>query len=220
MSPKSLSVSDELHSYLLKHGMREHPVLVELRQRTGRHPGGQMLLAPEQGQLMALLLQLLAARRTLDVGTFTGYSALVAALNLPDDGQIIACDINSDDTDIARTFWAKAGVADKIDLRLAPALETLDGLLAAGESGSFDFAFIDADKSNYTTYFERCLELVRVGGLIAIDNTLWSGRVADPDNDQNSTQNIRAFNAHVHAEPRVEMVVLPVGDGLTLARKK
>jgi len=220
VSPKSLPMSDQLHSYLLEYGMREHPVLAELRLRTGEHPQGQMLLAPEQGQLLGLLLQMLGARRTLDIGTFTGYSALVAALNVGEDGQVIACDVNSSDTDIARNYWTKAGVADRIDLRLAPAIETLDGLIASGESGAFDFAFIDADKSNYVVYFERSIELLRTGGLVAIDNTLWSGRVADPENTQSSTQNIRAFNTHVHGETRVEMVVLPIGDGLTLAYKK
>lgn len=220
MSPKSVSMSDQLHNYLVEQGMREPPVLAELRERTSQHPQAGMLLAPEQGQLMGLLLQLLGAKRTLDVGTFTGYSSLVAALNLPADGQVIACDVNASDTDIAREFWDKAEVADKVDLRLAPAIETLDNLLENGEAASFDFAFIDADKGNYISYFQRCLELVRQGGIIAVDNTLWSGRVADSDNNQNSTQNIRAFNSYVHGEVRVEMVLLPIGDGLTLTRKK
>ncbi len=220
MSPKSIPMSGQLHAYLTESGMREHPILAELRERTSRHPQAGMLLAPEQGQLMGFLLQLLGAKRTLDVGTFTGYSSLVAALHLPADGQVIACDVNASDTDIAREFWAKADVADKVELRLAPAIETLDSLLNNGEAASFDFAFIDADKGNYINYFQRCLELVRQGGVIAVDNTLWSGRVADPDNNQNSTQNIRAFNSYVHSEMRVEMVLLPIGDGLTLARKK
>jgi len=220
MSPKSIPMSEQIHKYLIDSGMREHPVLRLLRERTRQHRHAEMLLAPEQGQLMALILQLLNARRTLDVGTFTGYSALVAALNVAPDGQVIACDVNADDTNIARSFWEQASVADKIDLRLAPALETLDGLLEEREAGSFDFAFIDADKGNYIQYFERCLELVRVGGVIAVDNTLWSGRVADPAETQNSTMNIRAFNSYVHAETKVEMVLLPIGDGLTLARKK
>lgn len=220
MSPKSIQMSEQLHRYLLEQGMREHPILAEVRERTLQHPHSQMLLAPEQGQLLAMILQLIGARKTLDVGTFTGYSALVAALNIPADGQVVACDVNVEDTDIARGYWDKAQVTDRVDLRIAPALETLDDLLESGAAESFDFAFIDADKGNYINYFQRCLQLVRRGGVLAVDNTLWSGRVADPENEQNSTKNIRAFNAYVHAETKVEMVLLPIGDGLTLARKK
>jgi caffeoyl-CoA O-methyltransferase len=181
-----------------------------------RHAG--MQISPDQGQFMALLVQMLGARRTIEIGVFTGYSALSVALALPPEGRVIACDVNEEWTSIGRKHWQKAGVAGKIDLRLAPALETLDKLLAAGE-GSYDFAFIDADKGNYLAYYERCLKLVRRGGLIAIDNTLWSGKVADPAVTEGDTVAIRAFNDALHADKRVALSLLPVGDGLTLALK-
>ena len=169
---------------------------------------------------MALLVQLLSARKTLEVGVFTGYSALCVALALPEEGKVVACDISEEYTAIARQFWQEAGVADKIDLRIAPALETLDHLLAEGQANSFDFAFIDADKSNYGNYYERSLQLVRPGGLIAIDNVLWSGRVADPQVDDNRTAAIRAFNQHLHQDQRVSLSLVPIADGLTLALKR
>lgn len=179
-----------------------------------------MQIAPEQGQFMALLVQLLGATKTLDIGVFTGYSSLSVALALPPNGKIIACDVSEDDTAIARRYWRAAGVADKIDLRLAPALDTLDELLASGQAGTFDFAFIDADKRNYDAYYERSLQLIRPGGLIAIDNVLWAGRVADPQEQDNQTNTIRAFNEKLHHDERVTLSLVPIADGLTLALKR
>ncbi len=178
-----------------------------------------MQISPEQGQFMALLVQLIGAKKTLEIGVFTGYSALVVAQALPEDGQVIACDVSEEYTAIALSYWQKANVARKIDLRISPALDTLDGLIAAGESGTFDFAFIDADKSNYDNYYERALQLIRPGGLIAVDNTLWYGRVADPDVQDNRTQRIRALNEKVQGDKRVNMSLVPIGDGLLLAVK-
>jgi predicted O-methyltransferase YrrM len=179
-----------------------------------------MQISPDQGQFMALLIHLLDARRTLEIGVFTGYSSLSVALALPEDGHVIACDINEEWTSIARRYWREAGVEKKIDLRLRPALETLDDLIAAGEGGRFDFAFIDADKGNYANYFDRALVLLRPGGLIAIDNVLWFGRVIDPAADDPDTLAIRAFNEKLHHDDRVWISMLPVRDGLTLALKK
>jgi len=181
---------------------------------------GQMQIAPEQGQLMSLLVQLLGVRKALEVGVFTGYSALAVALALPPEGRLVACDVSEEYTAIARRYWAKAGVAHKIDLRIAPATDTLNQLIASGEAGSFDFAFIDADKSSYPTYFEQALELVRPGGLIAVDNVLWSGRVADPTIQDNRTQKIRGFNEALYNDDRIVLSMLPIADGLTLAMKK
>jgi predicted O-methyltransferase YrrM len=179
-----------------------------------------MQIAPEQGQFMALLVQLLGATKTLEIGVFTGYSSLAVALALPPQGKIVACDINEDYTAMARSYWQRAGVADKIDLRIAPALETLDRLLESGEAGTFDFAFIDADKQNYDNYYERALQLLRVGGLIAIDNVLWGGKVADPTVDDANTEAIRALNAKLVQDERVSLSVVPIADGLTLALKR
>lgn len=219
MTNKSLGLSDRLYDYLVAVSVREPDVLTQLRQETASHPMSQMQIAPEQGQFMALLIQLLGAKKTLEIGVFTGYSALVVALALPEDGRVVACDVSEEYTAIARRYWAQAGVAHKIDLRLAPALETLDQLLAAGEANTFDFAFIDADKSGYDAYYERSLALVRSGGLIAIDNVLWSGRVADPTVTDNRTEKIRALNQKLHDDDRVSLSLVPIGDGLTLARK-
>ena len=192
----------------------------ELREATRNMPHSGMQIGPEQGQFMAFLVRLLGARRTIEVGVFTGYSALSIALALPADGRMVACDVNEEWTAMARKYWAKANVADRIDLHLAPALQTLDKLITAGEAGRYDFAFIDADKSNYLGYYERCLVLLRKGGLMAVDNTLWSGAVADPSNSDRDTVAIRAFNDAVHADQRVELSMLSIGDGLTLAMKK
>jgi predicted O-methyltransferase YrrM len=180
---------------------------------------GKMQIAPEQGQFIALLVQLIGAKKTLDVGVFTGYSSLVVALALPPDGKAIACEMNQEYAAIARRWWQQAGVADKIDLHIAPAKETLARLLATGQTDTFDFVFIDADKSNYDNYYEQALQLVRPGGLIAIDNVLWSGRVADPQVQDNRTKKIRAFNQKLHQDPRISLSLVPIGDGLTLARK-
>jgi caffeoyl-CoA O-methyltransferase len=220
MSERTLNLDPRLYRYLIEHSVREHPVQRELREATAGMPHAGMQISPEQGQFMALLAKLLGARRAIEVGVFTGYSALSVALALPADGKIVACDVSEEWTSMARKFWEKARVAGKIDLRLAPALETLDGLLAAGGAGQYDFAFIDADKGNYLGYYEKCLKLMRGGGLIAIDNTLWSGHVADPSHQEKDTLAIRAFNDALHGDERVDLSMLPLGDGVTLARKR
>jgi predicted O-methyltransferase YrrM len=222
MSNRTIQVTDALYDYILSVSSREPEVLARLRRETAERTGDRfrMQISPEQGQFMWLLARMLGARKTLEVGVFTGYSSLVVALALPDDGRIVACDVSEEWTSIARRYWQEAGVAHKIDLTLAPALETLDRLGDAGEAGTFDFAFIDADKGNYDGYYERALVLLRPGGLIAVDNTLWSGRVADPSVDDPDTTAIRAFNAKLHGDTRVDLSMLPMGDGLTLARKR
>jgi predicted O-methyltransferase YrrM len=217
---EDLTITAELWNYIRQVTLREPPLLQRLRDETSRLPQSIMQISPDQGQFMALLIHLLDARRTLEIGVFTGYSSLSVALALPDDGRVIACDINEEWTSIARRYWREAGVEKKIDLRLRPALETLDDLIAAGEGGRFDFAFIDADKGNYANYFERALVLVRPGGLIAIDNVLWYGRVIDREADDPDTLAIRAFNEKLHHDDRVWVSMLPVRDGLTLACKK
>jgi predicted O-methyltransferase YrrM len=220
MSSQTINLDSRLHDYLLATSVREPEILQKLRQETASHPEAIMQISPEQGQFMRLLVQLMGAKKTLEVGVFTGYSSLSVALALPADGQIIACDVSEEFTAIARRYWQQAGVADKIDLRLAPALETLDALLADGQAGTFDFAFIDADKENYDGYYERSLQLVRPGGLITIDNVLWSGQVADPQFQDKSTQAIRALNNKLHDDQRVTLSLVPIGDGLTLALKR
>ena len=221
MSNQSIGLSDSLYQYLLANSVREPDILNKLRAETAKHPLVNMQISPEQGQLMGLLVQLIGAKKCVEVGVFTGYSSLAVALNLPDDGQIIACDISDEFTSIARKYWQEAGVNNKIDLQIAPALETLDRLLANGEAGSFDFAFIDADKNNYAAYYDRCFQLVRSGGLILVDNVLWYGRVADPamDNDKR-TQAIKQINQQIYHDDRVQISLIPIGDGLTIARKK
>ncbi|WP_245915984.1 class I SAM-dependent methyltransferase [Merismopedia glauca] len=219
MSNKSIGLDSKLYNYLLSVSLREPEILQQLRQETANHPYANMQIAPEQGQFMALLVQLLGAKKTIEVGTFTGYSALAVALALPPNGQVIACDVSAEFTAIARRYWQLAGVDGKIDLRLAPALETLDELLANELAGSFDFAFIDADKENYQAYYERCLKLVRVGGLIAVDNVLWDGQVADNNIQDSSTISIRDFNYQLHNDRRVTISLIPIADGLTLALK-
>jgi len=220
MSNRSISLTDSLYQYLLDVSLREPSLLLRLREETAADPLARMQISPEQGQFMALLAKLTGARRCLEVGVFTGYSSLCVATALPDAGRIVACDVSEHWTSIARRYWAEAGVAHKIDLRLAPALETLDSLVAAGEVASYDFAFIDADKTNYVGYYERALVLLRPGGLVVADNTLWSGRVADPEVADGDTVALRHFNEHLHRDSRIDLSVLPVGDGLTLARKK
>ena len=220
MSNQTFTLSDRLYDYLLANSLREPEILRQLREETARHPMSMMQIAPEQGQFMALLMQLMGATKTLEVGVFTGYSSLAVALALPPDGKIIACDVSEEYTAIARRYWEAAGVADKIDLRIAPALNTLDQLLAEGHTGTFDFAFIDADKANYQEYYERSLQLIRPGGLIAIDNVLWSGKVADSQVQDNQTQKIRALNQKLHQDQRVTLSLVPIADGLTLALKR
>ncbi len=219
MSNKTFTLSDDLYAYLFDQSVREPDVLRRLREETARDAMARMQIAPEQGQLMQLLVRLMGARRYLEVGVFTGYSSLAVALALPTDGRIVACDVSENWTKVARRYWADAGVTEKIDLRLAPALQTLDGLIAGGASGSFDFAFIDADKTSYRAYYERALTLIRVGGLIAVDNTLWEGRVAEPKVRDDDTQAIRDFNQHLRDDQRVHLCLIPIGDGLSLALK-
>jgi predicted O-methyltransferase YrrM len=220
MSNRSISLTDSLYGYLLSVSLREPQLLLDLREETAALPAAGMQISPEQGQFMALLVRLMGARRCLEVGVFTGYSSLVVALALPEDGRIVACDVSEKWTAIARNYWRAAGVDHKIDLRLAPAVATLDELIAQGESGTFDLAFIDADKASYLDYYERALALLRPGGLIMVDNTLWDGRVVDPEVSDADTVAIRHFNETVHADQRVDMSLLPIGDGLTLARKR
>lgn len=220
MSRQSLGLSDALHDYLLSISLRESEAMRALRTETDTHPKAEMQIAPEQAQFLQMLVRLLNARRTIEIGVFTGYSALAVAEALPPDGEIIACDISEDYTRIARRFWKQAGVADKIDLRIAPALDTLDALLAEDQAGTFDFAFVDADKMEYDGYYERCLQLLRPGGLIALDNTFRDGRVTQNDPDNESIRATQRFNAKLHADERIHLSVLPLADGVTLAMKK
>lgn len=220
MSNRTFTLSDTLYRYLLSVSLRDDPLRARLRQETARDDMARMLSAPEQGQLMALLVKLIGARKALEIGVYTGYSALCVAGALPADGRLVACDIDETWTAVAQRYWKEAGLDDRIELRLAPALETLDALIAHGESGSFDFAFIDADKENYGGYYERALTLLRPGGLIAVDNTLWSGQVADPACQDADTRAIRAFNEALHRDTRVDISLIPIADGLTLAMKR
>lgn len=219
MPKKTLGLEDRLYNYFLSISLREPEILQQLREETASHSLGSMQISPEQGQFMALLVQLLGATKTLEIGVFTGYSSLCVALALPPNGKIVACDVSEEYTNIARRYWQKAGVADKIELHLAPALDTLDRLLAEGQAETFDFAFIDADKVNYAAYYERSLQLIRPGGLIAVDNVLWGGRVADAKFQEESTKAIRAFNQKLHQDERVTLSLVPIADGLTLALK-
>jgi len=220
MSNKFLPLNDRLYEYLQAVSLREPDILRRLREETSALPDARMQISPEQGQFMALLAQLMNAEKTLEVGVFTGYSALCVALALPANGRVVACDISEEWTQIAQRYWVAAGIAEKITLRLAPANETLDELLADGQAGTFDFAFIDADKSNYEGYYERALKLIRTGGLIAVDNVLWSGRVADATEQERDTVSLRAFNRKLHQDDRVVLSLVPIADGLTLALKR
>jgi caffeoyl-CoA O-methyltransferase len=220
VSARTLNLTDRLYDYVLTTSLREAPVLAQLREETAKQPWATMQISPDQGQFMALLVELIGARHCLEIGTFTGYSALAIALALPADGRIITCDINQETTGIARRYWAQAGVDHKIDLRLAPALETLEILMAEGAAGRFDFAFIDANKEDYDRYYEAVLSLMGPGGLIAIDNMLWGGSVVDPDKQDEDTRAIRALNAKLKSDERVSLSLVTIGDGLTLARKR
>ena len=219
MTNRTLCITEQLYEYLVDVSLREAPLLQRLRAETAQDERASMQIAPEQGQFMALLIHLLGAAKAIEIGVYTGYSSLCTALALPDHGRLIACDTSEEWTQVARRYWEEAGVAHKIELRLAPAAETLAALLAAREAGTFDFAFIDADKVGYGQYYEACLQLLRPGGLIAIDNVLWNGDVADPAIDDVDTEAIRAINRKIHADPRVEISLVPIADGLTLARK-
>ena len=220
MSRDTLNMDARLIEYLREVSVRDDDVLRRLREETDAHERGAMQISPEQGQVMALLVRLLRAKKCLEIGTFTGYSALSVARELPDEGVLVCLDISDEYTSIARRYWAEAGVADRIDLRVAPALESLAELDVEWQRNTFDFAFIDADKANYEAYYEHCLRLVRPGGLIAVDNALWGGSVADPDDDREDTVAIRALNAKIHGDDRVTPALLPIGDGLMLAVKR
>lgn len=217
---RAISMTDTLYTYLLEHSLRDHPVLRELREETAKLPQSVMQIGADQGQFLALLAWLVGAKRCIEIGVFTGYSSLAVAMALPDEGSILALDVNEEWTSIARRYWKKAGVDHKIELRLGKAMSTLDTLIAQREAGRYDMAFIDADKGGYLGYYERCLALVRRGGLIVIDNTLWSGKVADPANKEVDTIALRAFNDALHHDERIDLALLPVGDGVTLALKR
>jgi len=216
MADRTLDLTDALVAYVHELGVREHPALAALRRETAELPESNMQIGPDQGALMAMLVRLIGARRVLEIGTFTGYSSTAMALALPPDGRMLCCDVSREWTDIARRAWADAGVAERIKLRLGPAAETLATL----DDDGFDLAFIDADKPGYDAYYEGCLRVVRPGGLILIDNVLWSGRVADPSEDDETVRIMRALNAKIAADERVDHVLLPLGDGLTLARRR
>jgi caffeoyl-CoA O-methyltransferase len=219
MSRTTNAMPDAINQYLCSVSLREPEYLAELREVTRTLPRASMQVSPEEGQFLSLLIKLTGARKCLEVGVFTGYSSTCIATALPPEGRLIASDVSAEWTTIARKYWEKAGVAHKIDLRLGPGIEILDALLADGQAGTFDFAFIDADKSNYLNYYERAMKLVRSGGLIGIDNTLWYGKPCDPTVTDADTEAIREVNRRVHADTRVTISMVPIGDGLTLALK-
>lgn len=220
VSKRTINLDEALYQYLHDVSLREDPLLKALRDETSAEPMSNMQIAPDQGQFMAMLARLMGARRCIEVGVFTGYSSLAVGMALPEDGEIIACDVSEKWTDIARKYWKRAGLADRIQLRLAPADQTLQALLDDGESEAFDFAFIDADKVNYEVYYELLIQLIRPGGLIAIDNVLWGGAVINPEKDDEDTRAIRAFNEMLRDDHRVDLSLIPIGDGVTLARRK
>ena len=220
MSTGILNYTRDLRDYLWDKGINEHPALKELRIETAGLPESMMQICPEQGALMGNLIRMISAKRTIEVGTFTGYSALVVALALPEDGEVIACDVSEEWTAIGKEKWEQAGVSHKIDLRLGPAVDTLDELIQQGQKRSFDFAFIDADKVNYTAYYEKCLQLIASGGVIAIDNVLWGGSVLDSKRNDEDTKAIRELNDFVASDERVNISMIPIGDGVTLVVKK
>lgn len=219
MSNKTITMTSQLHEYMLAVSLREPEILTRLREETARDPMAQMQIAPEQGQFMGLLIRLMRAKKVLEVGVYTGYSSLSIALALPGDGKIVACDVSDVWTRVAKRYWEEAGVTEKIKLHVAPAIQTMDGLIRHGESDSFDFVFIDADKENYDGYYERSLELLRPGGLIAIDNVFWDGRVADPNAGDEETASIRDLNKKLHSDDRIHLSMIPIADGLTLVQK-
>ncbi len=220
MASNTLGLSPELNDYLIKTSVKDTDVQRRLREESRTLPEFECASPPEQAQLFRLLVELLGIKKVIEIGTFTGYFALTLALALPEDGTITCCDVNEEWTGIGKRYWQEAGIADKVDLRIAPAVETLDNLLAGGRGGTFDLAFIDADKGNYDSYYERCLKLVKQGGLVAIDNVLWDGKVADPSITDESTSAIRALNEKISKDDRVTACIVPIGDGLTLCRVK
>ncbi|ALJ38424.1 methyltransferase domain-containing protein [Azospirillum brasilense] len=220
MTVQSIFMPEAIYRYMLDTSLRETAIQAKLRAETAKLTEAHYQIAPEEGQLLAFLVEMIGARRTLDIGTFTGYSALTVAQALPDEGRVVSLDINEQWTAKARAIWSEAGVAEKIELHIGPALDSLDKLLTDGGGESFDFAFIDADKESYDAYYERCLTLVRRGGLIVVDNTLWRGRVADPGDRKDKTEAIRAFNAARLRDERVGLCMLPIGDGVTLLRRR
>ncbi|SMF77699.1 Predicted O-methyltransferase YrrM [Tistlia consotensis] len=220
MSRKTIEVDDALYDYIIETSLREPAILAELREETATMPGGGMQISPEQGQLMALLAELIGARRYLEVGTFTGYSSLAVALAMGPEGRLTCCDVSEDYTAVARRYWQKAGVAERVDLRIGPGLDSLDQAIEAGESGSYDFAFVDADKTGYQGYVELCHTLLRSGGLLGIDNVLWGGAVVDTGDKSEDTVAIRRLNAALRDDPRWSLSLVPIGDGLTLLRKR
>lgn len=219
MTRSTLPMNDRLQGYIRAHSLREHPALARLRQQTAALAVADMQIGPEQGQLMALLVELIGARRVLEIGCFTGYGTLAMALALPEGGRLITLDVNRDWSEIGRQAWREAGVEDRIEVRIGLAQDSLDRMLAEGEAG-FDLAFIDADKKSYPAYYERALALVRAGGLILLDNVLWGGSVADPDNHERQAETLRALNATLHQDQRISLAMLPIADGLTIARKR
>jgi len=220
MSNRTLSLTDALHAYLVGVSVREPEVMARLREETASLPTAMMQIGPEQGAFMGWLVGLMGARRAIEIGTYTGYSAMAVARAMGTEGRLVCCDVSDEYTRIARRYWAEAGLADRIELRLGPALDTLDALIASGAAGSYDFAFIDADKESYDAYYERCLVLLRAGGVVAIDNVLWGGKVADPSHTESSTEALRALNAKIGDDARVDACMVPIGDGLSLARKR
>ena len=220
MARRTNLLAEDVYGYLVRSSSREPEVLARLREATASLPESMMQIGPDQGQLMALLVKLIGAKRCIELGTFTGYSALAVALALPDDGRVITCDVNTEWTDIARQYFAEAGVADKIAMNIAPAMGTLDSLIKAGEAGQVDFAFIDADKENYIGYYERVLTLLRPGGLVVVDNVLWNGAVIDQRLNDDATVALREFNSRLATDDRIDLSMLPVADGLTLAVKR
>ena len=220
MSNRTIAITESIYQYLCDHSLREDPILKDLRDHTYDMEERAMQIAPEQGQFMQMLVKLIGAKNTIEVGVFTGYSSLAIALALPEDGRIVACDVNPQYTNVAEKFWVSAGVREKIDLRIGPAMDTLLELINAGLTGTFDFAFIDADKINYDHYYELCLQLIRPGGLITVDNVLWGGAVSDDAINDVDTNSIRALNDKLHQDERIELSLVPIGDGLTLAMKR